>query len=143
MHDALRRHRALEKTQAKYAGKPFAWGRNDCVRMARAHLVAMGHRKIPKIPPYSSGIGAKRALKAAGAESIEGLLDGLLPRIAPAMMRIGDIAVMQGDELFDAITICAGRKFIGWHGASDRDELVEIRSGRGDILGEIKAAYRA
>jgi hypothetical protein len=131
------------KTKAKYDGKPLDWKAADCARMARSHLVAMGHRKLPKIPRYSSAAGAKRALKSLGFDSLEALFDSLLPRIAPAEMRQGDIAIMRGDKHFDAVTICLGLSFYGWHGASERDEPVSITSRETSILADVKAAYRA
>lgn len=134
MSDMLRRNRALQKTADKYRGKPFVWGKNDCVKMARSHLVAMGH-KPPKMPSYRSATGAKAALKKAGYRTLESLFDALLLRIAPAAMLPGDIALMPGEPPFDAVTICVGRKVMGWHG--DAEETVMI------VPDQIKAAWRA
>jgi len=135
VNDLLRRQRALQKTLAKYRGKPFAWGRADCLRMVRSHLVAMRRRGLPKVPRYRSVLGAKRALKATGHANLEGLLDSLLPRIAPAEMLPGDVALMGGDEHFDAITISVGRKVFGFH--QDAEGAVVMTPH------EIKAAWRA
>lgn len=112
-----RRRVALEKTMAKYKAKPFAWGKSDCATLLRSHLVAMGHRKVPKLPAYDSALGAKRALGELGFETMEQLLDSLLPRIAPAMMLPGDIAVTGGPEgsPLDAVVIGVGFKVYGFH----------------------------
>ena len=135
MNDMLRRNAALQKTVNKYRGKAFAWGKFDCVNMARSHLVAMKHRKLPKLPRYKNALGAKRALKKMGHNSLESLFDSLLPRIAPAEMLPGDIVMMEGEETFDAISISTGYKTFGWHGDTDKTVIM--------VPLEIKAAWRA
>lgn len=114
--DLLRRQAAVAKTMAKYDGRPFDWRRRDCLRMVRSHLVAMGQRGLPKVPRYSTAKGALQALQATGHQDLAGLLDSLLPRIAPAAMLPGDVAVMEGESGLDAVVICVGAKVWGWHG---------------------------
>ena len=126
---------ALQKTADKYRGRAFAWGETDCVKMARSHLRNMGHRP-PKMPAYRSAIGARRALASTGHDTLEALIDSLLPRIAPAEMLAGDLALLPGEAPFDALAICVGRKLMCWR--EDVDEMVML-SVRGD---EIKAAWR-
>lgn len=75
-------------------------------------MVAMGHRP-PKLPDLRSALSAERALRATGFDDLRGLLDSLLPRIAPAAMLVGDLALMDGDAL-DAIVIAAGGKVFGY-----------------------------
>lgn len=133
--DLVRREQALGKTLAKYRRKPFVWGETDCVLMLRSHLVAMGHRKVPKVPEYGTALGAKKALKAAGFESVEAMLDSLLPRIAPAMALPGDVLALQGEEGLDAIMISVGYKAAGWHETTDGMAIV--------IPLEVKGAWRA
>jgi hypothetical protein len=130
----VRRNDALAKTLAKYRGRKFEWGVNDCAKMLRSHLVNMGHRKLPKIGHYRSAVGAKRALKDVGFDTLEQLLDSLLPRIAPAAMLAGDVALMEGDEVLGAVTICVGPKVMGWH--QDSEVPVNI------VPLQIKAAWR-
>ncbi|MEV4934612.1 DUF6950 family protein [Sphingobium sp. LSP13-1-1.1] len=132
MNDMLRRQAALEKTLAKYRGRTLDFAQADCVRMARFHLLQMGH-KPPSLPPYRSAVGARRALQRVGG--IVAALDKFLPRIPHARMLPGDIAVLEGDGGMDAVTICIGHKLIGWHEGSD--EMVNL------IPLEIKAAWRA
>lgn len=130
--ELLRRHAALEATLAKYRGKKLDFKTADCVRMARFHLLKMGH-KPPKLPHYSSLTGALRALRKAGG--MVAVLDRILPRIPYALMAPGDLAVLEGDHEMDAVVICVGHKVIGWH--EDADEMVNL------IPREIKAAWRA
>ena len=81
--------------------------------MARSHLRNMGHRP-PSVPDFRSAIGAKRALMKTGHENLTALLDSLLPRINPAEMLVGDIAILPGDEGMECIVVSAGGKLIGY-----------------------------
>lgn len=85
----------------------------------------MGHRP-PAIPDFRSALGAKTALKATGHATLEALLDSLFPRIAPATMWVGDLALMEGGDGFDAIVICAGGKMIGYHDDHLADGIVNL-----------------
>lgn len=106
---------ATETVIARYRGKPFDWSTSGtCIHLARAQVVAMGH-KAPRVPAFRSAIGAGKALKKAGYDRLEDLLDAILPRIAPASMLVGDLALMAGGGGFDAIVIAAGGKVIGYH----------------------------
>ncbi|SMF70501.1 DUF6950 family protein [Allosphingosinicella indica] len=124
---ASRRAAALAATQARFAGKPFAWGRADCVVMARAHLKAMGH-KVPTLPRYRSALTARRALAAAGYADLEALFDSLLPRIEAAQMWPGDIALMEGDDAFGAVAVCINDKVMGWHEDAACPVIVRVDS---------------
>lgn len=115
--DLLRRQQALAKTLRKYRGKPMVLGKADCVLMARSHLVAMGHRGLPPAPKYSSATGALRALKAMADGTVAGLLDAHLPRIAPAAMLPGDLALVESEDGLGGgtVVIAVGGKMLGWH----------------------------
>lgn len=132
-----RRRVATTKTLARYRGKVFDWSKGiTCVHLARAQLKAMGH-KPPTLPRFRSALGAKRALKERGWESVEAMLDSMLPRIAPAQMRLGDIAAVPGDKGLDALFVCAGPlKLFGWR--EDHPALVIL-----DVsLDDLTAAWR-
>lgn len=108
------RTRATAAVIERYRARPFSWtGRRTCLHLARAQIRAMGHQ-APKIPDVRSALSAHRALNQAGHSSIEALLDSLLPRIAPAAMLVGDLALMKGEAPFDAIVICVGGKVFGY-----------------------------
>lgn len=134
--DLVRRQGALEKTMAKYKGKAFAWGRVDCSTLLRSHLVAMGHKRLPKPPDYSSAVGARKALKGMGFDDVGELLDSLVPRIPPAMALPGDIILMGGLDGLETVTVSVGGgKVAGWH--EDGAGLVVIDPVK------IKGAWRA
>ena len=122
---------------AKYRGRAFDWAdKATCLHLARTQLRQMGH-KPPAIPAFRSAIGAKRAMEAAGYQTMADIFDGLgLERITPAAMLVGDLAVLPGDGGFDAIVICAGNKMIGWHGAADNLTMI------GEAVGSITVAWR-
>lgn len=117
------RQKRTEKTLSKFRGRGFKWdGGATCIHLFRTHLKNMGH-KVPVVPRFTSALTAKRAMDAAGFRDLEALADSFLQRIPPAMMLLGDIALMQSDEhfdqqkLFDALVISAGPggKVFGWH----------------------------
>lgn len=96
----------------------------------------MGH-KPQRIPAFKSAIGAKRAMKANGFETVGDIFDSLgLMRIAPAAMLVGDLATLPGDDGFEAVVVCVGGKLMGWHGAAD--ELTVI----GEAVAHVTAAWR-
>lgn len=133
--ELVRRAEATRNTLARYRRKPFDWSeRATCIHMARYHLRQMGHRP-PPIPDFRSALGARQALGKAGFDSVTALLDSLLPRIAPAAMLVGDLAVLEGIEGLDSVVINAGGKVLGWHEAAD-DGVKPL------IAREIKAAWR-
>jgi len=116
--DAVRRLKATEATKAKYEHRAMSWERETtCVHMARFHLRKMGH-KLPNMPRVKSLLSAKRELKNNGWQDTAAMLDQFLERIAPAQMRMGDVAVMQDDSGMGAVVISLGMgwsKVMGWH----------------------------
>jgi len=125
---------ATNKTRLKYAGRPFAWGSVDCVKMARFHALAMGH-KPPRFPSsYTTEIGALRALKKSGFENVDDLLSSMFPKIPLASARVGDFIVAEGEAGLDAVFISLGRKIMGFH--EEAEDLVVV------IPEKIKSAYR-
>lgn len=129
MNDLVRRQLALQKTIARFGGKAFKLGSADCAQLARFHLKAMGHRKLPATGKYATPAGAARALRRHGVQSFEGLMDALLPRIAPAAMLPGDVALVPEDPdkasgLGGTLVVFLGRKWLSWH--PDLPQLAKI-----------------
>lgn len=117
---------ATEKVVARFRDRPFEWGKErTCIHLARAQMRALGH-KPPTVPRFRSALTATRALKATGHDTLEGLLDSLLPRIAPAEMWVGDLALMEGEPPFHAIVIAAGGKVLGYHEDTPERGIVPI-----------------
>ncbi len=111
----IRRQAATTATLNKYRAKPFDWSKGcTCVHLARFHLRQMGHRP-PTIPRVRSLLAAKRALKERGWSDTAAMLDSLLPRIPPASMLLGDLAILEDDSGLGAIVVSAGGKCLGWH----------------------------
>lgn len=131
------RQRATQKTLDRYRGVEFDWTKTaTCIHLGRSQMVNMGH-KPPKIPKFTTAVGAKKALKKVGFDSVPELLDSMFKRIPPAMMLLGDLAVAPGSEGLDGIMICAGpRKVFGWR--EDEPKLVVL-----DVnLDELTGAWR-
>jgi hypothetical protein len=118
-----------QKVLSKYRGKPFEWGKNDCVRMARTQLVAMGH-KPPKLPRYNSEKTAIRRLKEAGFDSVEDMLGSMLVEIEPARRLAGDLATVKGEGKISAIVVCAGGKWLGWPADEPAFSVVNLTPDR-------------
>lgn len=108
---------------AQYRNRPFSFERRTtCLHLLRAQMVAFGYSP-PPIPNVRTALGAKKALKKAGHASLMQLIDTLLPRIAPARMLVGDVALLPGEsgdgkrsELDTVVIHVGGGKVLGWHG---------------------------
>jgi hypothetical protein len=127
-----------EKVVARFRDKPFDWTKAaTCIHLARAQVAAFGHRP-PPVPKFRSALSAKKALKARGFDSLEAMLDTLLPRIPPAAMLVGDLALLPGEEGMDTLVIAAGGGMVlGWHG-DDASRMRPIIVTGADII----AAWR-
>jgi hypothetical protein len=134
----VQRAAATEKTMLRYRYRAFDWATGaTCLHLARAQMKNMGHRP-PAIPRFTTALGAKRALDATGFADLAGLFDSMFERIAHASMLVGDLAILPGEELFDAVIVSAGNGlFLGWHG-SDLSQLHNVK----DPMGEISGAWR-
>lgn len=130
---------ATNKTMAKFRTRHFDWrSRATCIHMARTHLRNMGHRP-PPIPDFRSPMAARKALEKSGFDSVTALFDSLLPRIAPAEMWVGDLAVLPGSAGLDSINIWDGiGKFLGWH----EDDLSGIKPQLVLTADQITGAWR-
>lgn len=128
--DLVRRNRALVAVQEKFAGKTLDFETADCVKLVRFHLVKMGHRSLPDAKGYKNPVEARKYLRSLGFETLEELFDSLLPRIAPAFMLPGDVALVTAEEGAPAwelgtVVISIGRKFLGWHPDDPRLAILE------------------
>lgn len=121
---------------AKYRARGFDWkSKATCLHMTSFHLRRMG-RRPPRLPQVGSLLAAKRELAKRGWANVGDMLDGIgLERIAPAAMRLGDLAMILDDTGLGEIVVSAGGKVIGWHeGAAGMVVM--------DLL-QIEAAWRA
>lgn len=123
----------------RFRNKPFSWeGSANCVHLARAQMAAFGHQ-VPVVPKFRSPLGAKKAMAKRGFADLAAMMDAYALRISPAEMWPGDIAMLPGDEMFDALVISDGHGMVlGWHG-SDLSGLKAIKLNKAD---RILAAWR-
>lgn len=133
-----KRVKATTKTQARYEGRAFHWGKAaTCAHMLRYHARNMG-RSLPAVPRFRSMRGAHKALEGMGFESLVELLDSLFERIPPARMVVGDIMALNGDAGFHALLIKGDRsKFLGWHESAPDCQFVDVEN-----IGEAVGAWR-
>jgi hypothetical protein len=129
MIEMVRRQKAAQATVNRFKGAPFAYGRNDCVRMAVFVLRQMGHRPhLGRAGTYSSARGAVRALKRAGFASLAEAMDGQhLARIAPAAALPGDLVMIPAEAPFDgALTVAVGNgRVLGYHQDLDGADILQ------------------
>lgn len=137
--DLLRRQTATNATLGKFRNKPFDWKAGfTCVHLARFHLRAMGH-KVPKLPPIRSALGARRALDVRGWPDVSAMLGEFLPRIAPAGMLLGDLAVIEQDEelaMGAVLVSVAPHKLAGWDARAEKLAVIDVD------WSEISGAFR-
>jgi hypothetical protein len=99
MHHMIARRDAAQAALDRFAGKPFTWGKYDCVRLAAFAARQLGHKvNLLKAGPYGTEVEARAALAKAGYASLEAALDARFPRIAPAAALPGDIVAVEGKE---------------------------------------------
>ena len=96
MSDLIKRRDATQATLDAVKGKPFRLGRNDCARIAAAHLRRRGHQvKLPASGSYASTRTAMKALAERGFADLLAAMDGMgFERIAPAAALVGDILAL-------------------------------------------------
>lgn len=130
-----RRMDALEAVRERFEGKPFRLGTNDCGQMVRRLLREMGHPSLPNPKRYSTPLGARRELKRLGFDSLEAMMDALLPRIAPAAMLAGDVGLVAGEPESggETLVVSLGRKFWGWNPDGERD-VMSVQEPQGDVI---------
>ena len=129
MNDLQRRAKATKATEDMYKGKPFTWGRT-CAHMLRFHARQMGH-KMPTMPRFRSALTAKRALKDMGFDDLPAYLDSQFERIPPAMMRMGDVVAMPGDNDWCGILIRGSvTKYLGFHEDAQGCTVLEADIGQ-------------
>ena len=98
MTERERRTAATSATFQRFNGQAFELGRNDCARMVAFHLKQLGFKpSLLKGGAYSTEVGARRALKRLGVESLSEIMDQHFPRISPAEARVGDVVCAPGD----------------------------------------------
>lgn len=125
---------ATNLTAQQFQGRPFDWDGASCIHLAHAHATNMGH-VVPPLPAFRSRQGALRGLFKTGHHTLESLMDSLFPRITPAQMLVGDIAMLPGeDRRLRALVVFDGHLSVaGWHDAQP-DSLVWIKNMHADLV---------
>jgi len=129
MTEMLRRQRAAQATVDRFRGVPFAYGKNDCARLAAFALRQMGHKPgLAKAGSYSTALGATRALKRLGHDDLASVLDGLgLLRIPPIAALPGDLIMLPGEGPFGgALAMAVGNgRVLSYHEDLDGADIVQ------------------
>jgi hypothetical protein len=125
--DLVRRAKAAQATLDRFRGQPFAWGKNDCARMALFHLRKLGKRiKGPPAGSYSNPAEAKRELKKLGHKTLGAFLDAHFERVPHAAAIIGDIMELPGAEGLSGLAVCLGNgRVVGYHETTEGAEVLQ------------------
>jgi hypothetical protein len=92
----------------KYASAPVVWGKTDCLHFGLEGHAAAGNRDLrPKLPRYSTFLGASRALTRLGFPSLFEALDAFATPIRRTEARTGDIA-FQVQKPIGAVGVVVG-----------------------------------
>jgi len=90
---------AAQATLDKFRNRPFAWGENDCARLAADLLRRLGYKpNLSQFGGYRSDLTARKALKARGMATVMDWMDSVpgLLRIAPAATLPADLIAFPG-----------------------------------------------
>lgn len=134
----IERVESTQKTIDYWLGQEFEWGVADCGQMVGWHLEQAGiTTPLKDARAYTTDIGAKRAMKALGADSMEDLIDRLgFERIAPAMAIVGDIVGLPGgtdDDQWTALGVHTGQDKILAFAAAEND-VARVHSGSASVV---------
>lgn len=128
MHAMIRRRDAAQAAVARFRDARFAWGVNDCARLAAFTLRKLGYRPpMPRAGSYRTLLAARKALKAAGFADLPDALDALaLPRLTLAYALPGDVVAVPGEEGLTALWISVGNgRVLGWHQDSELCSIIQ------------------
>lgn len=129
MNEMLRRQRSAQATVDRFRGVPFAYGKNDCGRLAAFALRQMGHKpSLAKAGSYSSALGAARALKRLGHADLASALDSLgLLRIPPIAALPADLVMLPGEGPFGgALALSVGNgRVLSYHEDLDGADILQ------------------
>lgn len=112
------RRDAAQATLDKFGGVAFGYGHHDCAQMVAFHLRKLGYRpKLTKAGRYSAALGATKALKRLGHETLAAAMDAHgFERIPPAATLVGDVMEMEGVDGPGALVVVLGNgRVLGYH----------------------------
>lgn len=123
----LLRTRVTQATVDAWKGRPFAWGKSDCVRMVAAHLRRAGHKvMLPPASSYRSALTAKRRLADRGFANLAAAMDAMgFERIAPARALVGDVIAGEGDEIGSLGVQLTNGRLLAFHEDAVGAEIIQ------------------
>lgn len=95
----------LHEALLEHAAKPFAWGSTDCI-LSACNLIAAMTDVDPAAEfrgKYSTELGARKAIKRAGHDSLETLAEKIaadhgMQEVGPKFAHRGDLVVFDAPE---------------------------------------------
>ena len=106
----VRRVEIAQEALDTFGGKPFAWGVNDCARLAALVLRRAGYKpNLSQFGDYRSDLSALKALKRRKMGSVLDWIDSVgVMRIAPAATLPGDLISFPGASGWDGLAVVLG-----------------------------------
>jgi len=83
----------LNETVEAWRGKPFEWGKSDCVSFVLAVDAAIYGKAHVKLPKYKSERAALRLISKKGGD-LSAAVDNVLSRIQVAQAKRGDVVAV-------------------------------------------------
>jgi uncharacterized protein DUF6950 len=125
----VRRVEIAQEALDTFVGKPFAWGSNDCARLAALVLRRAGYKpNLAQFGDYRSDLSARRALKRRKMASVLDWIDDVgLTRIAPAAALPGDLISFPGAGGWDGLAVALGNgRVLAFSGEIEANPCVVI-----------------
>lgn len=106
----VRRVEIAQEALDTFRGKPFAWGKADCARMAALVLRRAGYKpNLAQFGDYRSDLAARKALKARKMTSVLDWIDSVgVMRITPAATLPSDLIAFPGASGWDGLAVVLG-----------------------------------
>jgi len=124
-HPAIRRQQAAQAVLDQFKGRQIDYRDVDCGRMAKALLLAMGHKpRWARFSGYTTERGAVLKLKRAGFNDVAAVVDDLgFPRVPFSMAMRADLLGFP-DGGWTALGVAmGGGKFLAARGS---DQVFEV-----------------
>lgn len=122
------RRAATQATVDRFGGHAFEWGKWDCAKMVAFQLRGLGRPEAhAKAGSYADALGAKRALRRLGYESMGDLMRARFEEIPPAACLLGDIIEFDADSPLGALGIALGNNAVFCYSEEVPDGPVSAR----------------
>jgi len=105
----LERMQSIQKVVDAHMLQPFIWCERDCATVAADAVRSLNpNHTLPVWPKYKNAVGALRAVKKMGYESLNDAVTNHLTPITDGTRFIGDILTILAEGEMDALAVYLG-----------------------------------